>query len=52
MCHIFLSLSLSLYLSVSIYLIFLAYLTEGPSTDDPRECWKKASLCGSSGNTH
>lgn len=51
-CHISLSLPLSLYLSISIYLIFLACLTEGPTTDDPGECWKRASLCGSSGNTH
>lgn len=53
MCHISLSLSLSLYISIAIYIvIFLACLTEGPSTDEPGECWKRASLCGSSGNAH
>lgn len=52
MCHISLSLALSLYLSIALYLIFLAYLTEGPPTDDTGECRKRASLCGSGGNTH
>lgn len=52
MCHVPPSLPLYLYLPISIYLIFLACLSERPSTDDPGECWKRASLHGSSGNTH
>lgn len=46
------SISLSFYSYIYIYLIFLACLTEGPSTDELGECWKRASFCGSSGNTH
>lgn len=35
-----------------IHLIFLSCPTAGLSPEAPRECWKGACWCGSSGNMH